>query len=203
MSTEDDDANEGKTEPTFTRAQMAREVARQVREKVSSALAEYGDLEELKRKAADADKNASKLDKMAEQVATLTKRAEAAEIDSARARVAEELGLTAKEAKRLKGKTYEELKSDGDEFVDDMGIDVKARKAGKTEGGRKSGDDNDSNTGDDDTDSSTDNDEPKKQEPARRRRERPTEDLRSGAPMSTGGREETDPLKLVADIPRR
>lgn len=207
MTTEDDDKG---GETTFTRAQMAREVNRQVREKVAAALAEFGDLDELKRKAAQADSQQTQLEKMAGQLDTLTKRAEAAEIDVARARVADELGLTPKEAKRLTGKTYAELKADGDELVDDLGIDVKARKAGKSGGTRRARNDDDAGDGDDngresDEHDGDDDDDAGQQEtreerrPARRQRPR---ELSPGARVPSGGTDERDPLKLIADVPR-
>jgi hypothetical protein len=210
MTTEDDDKG---GEATFTRAQMAREVNRQVKEKVAAALAEFGDLEELKRKASQADAQKTQLDKMADQLDAITKRAETAEIDVARARVADELGLTPKEAKRLTGKTYAELKADGDELVDDLGIDVKARKrgdAGKGKGkGRTRTDDDadgddderesDEHDGDDDDDAGQQETQREERRPAPRRRPR---ELDSGARMRTGGTEERDPLKLIEGVPR-
>ena len=207
MTTEDDDKG---GETTFTRAQMAREVNRQVKEKVAAALAEFGDLDELKRKAAQADSQQTQLEKMAGQLDTLTKRAETAEIDVARARVADELGLTPKEAKRLTGKTYAELKADGDELVDDLGIDVKARKAGKSGSTRRTRTDDDAGDGDDngresDEHDGDDDDDAGQQEtrgerrPARRQRPR---ELSPGARVPSGGTDERDPLKLIADVPR-
>lgn len=203
--------DEDKPERTFTKAEFAREVARQVRAKVAEALSEYGDLDELRKRADEADKQQSKIDKMAEQLNTLTQRAEKAELDVARQRVADELGLTQREAKRLSGKTYDELKADAEELVEDLGIDVEARKAGrKPAAGRKTDqqdEDNDQQNGvGDNDDGDDDNDETEdQQESAPRpqpRRVRPQE-LRSGAPLSSGRREETDPLKLVAAVPRR
>jgi ribonuclease E len=209
MAGEDDDKG---GEATFTRAQMAREVNRQVKEKVAAALAELGDLDELKRKAAQADSQQTQLEKMAGQLDTLTQRAEKAEIDVARARVADELGLTPKEAKRLTGKTYAELKADGDELVDDLGIDVKARKRGESSRGRGrtrndddagDGDDNgresDERDGDDDDDAGQQETEREQRRPARRQRPR---ELSPGARVPSGGTEERDPLKLIADVPR-
>jgi hypothetical protein len=198
MST--DDGGSAGAAKTFTQADLDRVV----RERLERERAKYADYDELKAKAEDADKTKSKLDKMAEQMDALTKRAETAEIETARHRVAEKLGLTAKEANRLRGKTYDELLSDGNELVDDLGIDVEARKKGKTgDTDRKPAGDAD-NDGDGDDDA-TDDDKGNEQQtaPVRQRRQRPTEDLRPGAPVSNGGGEELDPLKLVAGIPRR
>lgn len=210
MPTDDDD--DTTTEKTFTQAQFAKELNKQVRAKVTSALAEYGDLDELKSKAAKADSQQTKLDKMAEQLESLTKRAETAEIDSARGRVAEKLGLTSKEARRLTGKTYDELLADGEELVEDLGIDTAARKRGETsrkpkgrtdDAGSDDGDD-ESDELDDDGDADTEEREQETQREERRPapRRRPRE-LRSGARMTGGSsREETDPLKLIEGVPR-
>jgi hypothetical protein len=203
-----DDDGEDKTETTFTRAQMAREVNRQVREKVAAALAEYGDLDELKSKAAEADKQKSQLDKVSEQLDALTKRAEAAEIENDRRKVADELGLTPKEAKRLRGKTYAELKADADELVDDLGIDVKARKQGKTKSkatdtGGDSDTDDDSSSDDNDTDNDGDEQQQTQREERRSAPRRRPRELRSGASMSGGDdRDVSDPLKLIENVPR-
>lgn len=201
-----DDDGDDKTETTFTRAQMAREVNRQVREKVAAALAEYGDLDELKSKAAEADKQKTQLDKVSEQLDALTKRAETAEIENTRRKVADELGLTPKEAKRLRGKTYDELKADADELVDDLGIDVKARKQGGKTKAKGKARDEDGDAGDDaasdehDEDDDGDEEQP---EPQRRPARRRPRELRSGAPMSAGDdRVERDPLKLIEGVPR-
>lgn len=197
-----DDTGSGGAAKTFTQA----DVDRIVRDRVAREREKYADYDELRAKADDADKTKSKLDKMAEQMEALTKRAETAEIESTRHRVAEELGLTAKEAKRLRGKTYDELLSDGNELVDDLGIDVAARKKGKggTERRKPADDANNGGDGDDaGTDDENGDDDQQQAAPTRQRRERPTEDLRPGAPVSRGAREELDPLKLVAGIPRR
>lgn len=191
---------------TFTRDQVRKMIAAEVR-KVREQFADYDD---LAARAADAEKSKTKLDKMGEQLEALTKRAETAEIDSARARVAEKLGLTSKEAKRLTGKTYDELLADGEELVEDLGIDTKARKQG--ESGRKpkgtngdAGNDGDgaSDEHDDDDDASDGEQQQETQRetrPAPRRRPR---ELRSGAPATTGsGNESRDPLDLIKDVPR-
>jgi hypothetical protein len=204
MATEDD----GATETTFTRAQMAKMVNAQVKEKLAAALADYGDLEELKAKAAEADKQKTSIDKMAEQVAALTKRAETAEIDSARARVADKLGLTSKEAKRLSGKTYDELLADGEELVEDLGIDTAARKRGeksrkRTDDAGEKADDAGEQGGDDEGDDEGDDGEQDRQEERRAAPRRRPQELRSGARMSSrDARDERDPLKLIEDVPR-
>jgi hypothetical protein len=209
MANDDSDDDKSTTETTFTRAQFAREVAKQVRAKVAEALADYGDLDELKAKAATADKQKTQLDKVAEQLDTLTKRAEAAEVDVARTKVADKLGLTPREAGRLKGKTYAELLADGEELVEDLGIDTAARKRGEQQRKPKgTTDDAGSDDGDDESDEhdDADGDDGQQQEtqreerrPAPRRRPR---ELRSGAPATTGPVEPSDPLELIKSVPR-
>lgn len=204
---DDVDTDSTVTKPeTFTREQLRKMIGAEVK-KVRE---QYADYEDLKAKAADADKSKTKLDKMSEQLEALTKRAETAEIDSARGRVAEKLGLTSKEAKRLSGKTYDELLADGEELVEDLGIDTAARKRGETsrkpkgttdDAGSDDGDDgsdehDDDASGDDDGQQQTQREE---RRPAPRRRPR---ELRSGAPATTGSAEPRDPLDLIKDVPR-
>src|SRR6187402_2273533 len=93
MSTDDDST----TEATFTRAQMAKMVNAQVKEKLAAALAEYGDLDELKAKAAEADTNRGKIDQVLDKLNAAEKRAADAELENTRRKVADKLGLTARE----------------------------------------------------------------------------------------------------------
>jgi len=202
MSTDDDST----TEATFTRAQMAKMVNAQVKEKLAAALAEYGDLDELKAKAAEADTNRGKIDQVLDKLNAAEKRAADAELENTRRKVADKLGLTAREAGRLKGKSEAELLADGAEMIEDLGIDVEARKKGKTTapaGKAGDGDSNGDGEGATDTDTHTGEDDapPRQQAPARR--VKPVEELRSGAPGARSEPEETDPMKLVANIPRR
>jgi hypothetical protein len=193
--TEDD----SKTETTFTRAQMAKMVAAQVREKVAAALSEYGDLDELKRKAAEADKQASQLDRIEQQLKASEERAARAERESLVREVADELGIPLRLAKRLDGKTKDELLADGRETIDELGIKtkVKAKSSTAKEGAATEGDD-----GAEDDDSADEQEEPASRQ-APTRTARPRETLRSGAPRTETKPEETNPLKLVEGIPRR
>lgn len=197
MSTEDDDTGT-KPEPTFTRGQMAREVARQVKEKVAAALEPYGDLDELRAKAEQADKSKSQLDRIEQQLAEQVKRADAAERESMLRGVADELGISMRLAGKLSGKTREELLADGRETMSDLGIEPKG-KVTSTKTAAGEGD------VEGDGDASLDKqqiEEPEVREPVRRST-RPREELRSGAPRTVPVPEETDPLKLAALIPRR
>src|SRR5690348_11206294 len=101
---------------------MAKMVNAQVKEKLAAALAEYGDLEELKRKAAEADQNQSKIDKILEKQEAAEKRAEAAELQNMRHAVAQKLGLSDRQVARLKGKTLDELIADGESYIEENGI---------------------------------------------------------------------------------
>jgi hypothetical protein len=199
MTTEDDD---GKAEPTFTRAQMAKMVNAQVREKVAAALAEYGDLDELRAKAAESDKQKSQLDRIEEQLKASEARAAAAERAQLVREVADELGISVRLASKLEGKTKAELLADGKDTMDDLGIKPKSKTKSTDPKGDATDGDTDDSDGDDDAQQQEE--EPKAtRSTAPARTARPRENLRSGAPRTPAEPEETNPLKLVADIPRR
>lgn len=208
----DDDKGTG-TEETFTRAQVRAMIAAEVRKARES----FADYDELKAAAAAAGKDKSQLDKLTEQISALTRRAETADLEVARRDVADEFGLTRREARRLSGKSADELRTDAQELVDDLGIDVAARKAGKGSKTTKTDSDNGADS-EGDGEGSTggtgstgdsgaqdgDDDASKRTPPARPGR--PRETLRSGAPRTedTDANLETmDPLELVAKVPRR
>lgn len=193
------------TEDTFSRDQVRKMIAAEVR-KVREQFADYDD---LKRAADAAGDQQTKIDKVLEKLDAAEKRAADAELENTRRKVADKLGLTAREAGRLKGKTEAELLADGEEMIEDLGIDVEARKAGKGKPQGKSkaptdkGGDDDGDETDDGTDETDDDAQQQDDEPPARTRRRPAENLRSGAPVTRAPAEETDPMKLVADIPRR
>lgn len=183
---------------TFTRADVRRMIAAEV----SKVREQYSDYDDLKAKAAEADKSKSQIDKMSEQLATLTTRAEKADIELARVAVAEELGLTAKEAKRLGGKTREELLSSGRELIEDFGIDVEARKKGKDTPAGKGANGGGSDGNDDGAQDGDGEDDTQQRQQAPTRRGRPVEQLRSGTPATQREPEAKNPLELVKNIPR-
>jgi hypothetical protein len=201
VTTEDDDS---KTEPTFTRAQMAKMVAAQVREKLAAALSEYGDLDELKRKAAEADKSKSQLDRIEEQLKASEARAAKAERDGLIREVADELGIPLRLAKRLEGGTRAELLADGRDTMEELGIKPNKGKAGTTRDANEDtkGDGTDSDDGTEDEPQQQD-EATSRQTAAATRTARPRENLRGGAPRTDTKPEETDPMKLVENIPRR
>ena len=197
MSTETDDSTTKTDEPMFTRGQFAREVAKQVREKVAAALSEYGDLDELKRKAADADKSKSQLDRIEEQLKASEARAAKAERDGLIREVADELGISLRLAKRLEGSTKAELLADGRDTMEDLGLKPK----GKANGTKEEATDGATDAEDDSANEQQDETPSRQTAPARTAR--PREILRSGAPRTDTAPEETNPLKLVENIPRR
>jgi len=79
--------------------------------------ARYADYDELKARAAEADRNKSALEKLLEKVSGLEERAAKAEEAALRADVAQAKGLTPAQAKRLQGKTREELEADAEELL--------------------------------------------------------------------------------------
>jgi hypothetical protein len=176
-----DDDNDGGNAggKTFTQA----EVNQIVKDRVARERAKYADYDDLKTAAADADKSKTQLDKVSEQLAALTSRAEQAEAREARAKVIAAKKLPASLAKRLQGTTEEELTADADELLSDW----------KAAGGKVDGDEGEQ-----------DGDDGKGTPPARpaARPGRPREDLRSGAPVTPREPEETNPLKLAALVPR-
>lgn len=197
--TTDDGTKTTDPEPTFTRAQFAKELNRQVRDKVAAALAEYGDLDELKAKAAEADKQKTQLDRIEEKLAASEQRAAKAERSSLVRDVAEELGISVRLASKLEGTTKSELLADGREMIDDLGIKPRG-KAGTTETNGE-GTEGESEGGE-----NAQQQEPAattRQQPAPSARTRPRENLRGGAPRTETAPEETNPLKLVEGIPRR
>lgn len=175
---------ESGTERTFTKAELAKAVNAAVRAKVAEVRAEYADYDDLKAKAAEGDKSKTQLDKVSEQLAALTSRAEAAEARETRAKVVAAKKLPPSLAKRLQGKTEEELTADADELLADW----------KSAGGKVDGAEGEQEG----------NEGGRATPPARPAASsgRPREDLHSGAPLTPRAPEETDPLKLAALIPR-
>lgn len=103
---------------TFTQA----DVDRIVQDRVAKEKAKYSDYDELKAKAGKVDEqeaaNKSELDKMREQLETVTKAQVESDRKALRAEVAMAKGLTAAQAKRLAGDTREELEADADEILE-------------------------------------------------------------------------------------
>jgi hypothetical protein len=190
-----DDDGTSKTEETFTRAQVRAMIGAEVK-KVRE---QYADYDDLKAKAAEADKSKSAIERIEAKLDETTKRAEKAERDALVREVADELGVSVKIARKFDGATREEMLADGRETLSDMGIepDKGKRKAKDT-------------TTDGDTDDSAGNEtgsgeaggqqETERTAPPARRRQRPVEQLRSGAPATESKAEETDPLKLVENV---
>jgi hypothetical protein len=168
---------------TFTQAEVDAIVRERLKREREATAQKYADYDDLKRAAAEGDKSKTQLDKVSEQLAALTARAEAAEARETRAKVVAAKKLPPSLAKRLQGKTEEELTADADELLADW----------KSAGGKV-----------DDDEGEQDGDKGGETPPARpaARTGRPTETLRSGAPTTAREPEETDPLKLAALIPR-
>lgn len=178
----EEDPTTGKTEETFTRAQVRSMIAAEVR-KAREGFADYDD---LKARAAEADKSKTQLDKVLEKLTQAEERTAKLEAQQTRSSVIAAKKLPANLAKWLPaGGTEEELTSKADELLADW----------KASGGKVDGE-----TGT----TEQDGNEGKVTPPARPAATtgRPREDLRSGAPTTPREPEETDPLKLAALIPR-
>lgn len=171
---------------TFTQAEVDAIVRDRLKREREATATKYADYDALKTAAAEGDKNKTQLDKVSEQLAALTERAEKAEVAKLRSDVIAAKKIPPSLAKRLQGKTEEELNADADELLSDW----------KAAGGRVDGDEGGN--------SEQDGDEGKAPPAARpaARTGRPREDLRSGAPTTAREPEETNPLKLAALIPR-
>jgi hypothetical protein len=191
-----DDDGTSKTEETFTRAQVRAMIGAEVK-KVRE---QYADYDDLKARAAEADKSKTAIERIEAKLDEATKRADKAERDNLVREVADELGVSVKIARKFDGATREEMLSDGRETLADMGIepDKSKRKAKEpttdadddsagSDAGRAASDDE----GQQDTGRS---------EPQQRRPRRPVETLRSGAPATQAKPDETDPMKLTEGI---
>jgi len=189
-----DDDSSGKT---FTQADVDKAFAAGAQRARQAAAEKYADYDDLKARATEADKSKTEIEKLTASVQALTDRAVKSEAAAARASVAEELGLTSKQARRLSGSTREELLADGREMMEDLGLKPKSTNGKTTALAGKGGDGQD--VDDDDLDEDED-DEPQQQAP--RRRERPREDLRSGAPVTRREKESSNPMDLIKNIPR-
>lgn len=99
---------------------------RKARRAAEKRLAE---LEQKVKEAEDAEK--TELQRLQDQVAELTKRAEAAEAKVARYEVAAEKGLTPAQARRLVGATREELEADADAMAEELGLNKPDEKDDK------------------------------------------------------------------------
>ena len=195
MSTDDDT---GSGERTFTKAEFARELAKQVREALAREREKYADYDDLKAQAAEAGKSKSAIERIEAKLDEATKRADKAEEANMRREVADELGLSARQARRLSGKTRDELLADGREMIEDLGIKPKGKASTRGD---------DTGNGDDDNKPSSstrtrDDEDEQQQRPEPQRRRKPIETLRNGAPASRQEPEETDPLKLVEKVRR-
>lgn len=196
----DDDDKSGTK--TFTQA----EVDRIVRDRIAREREKYADYDDLKKAAGAADASKSQLDKMQDQLNKITERAEKAERENLRREVADELGLTPKEMRRLRGDSREALLADGREMIEDLGIDIEARKKGGTTDRKANDDDrNDDGEGKEgESDRGDNRNGDAGSSDDRRDRGRPREALRSGSPGTRSTSvDETDPMKLAALIPRR
>lgn len=180
MTQPDDDT--GTTGKTFTQA----DVDKLIRDRLARERAKYADYDELKTAASEADKSKTQLDKLSQQIGELTSRAEKAEAATTRAKVVAAKKLPPALAKRLQGKTEEELSADADELLADW----------KAAGGKV--DDGESGKAEQDGDNGNGTLPARPAAPSGR----PREDLRSGAPATPRAPEETNPLKLAALVPR-
>lgn len=187
---------------TFTQADLDKAAAAAAYREREKAKERYADYDDLKKAASEADKSKSQIEKLTQSIEALTTRAEKSDHELARRDVAAEFGLTPREARRLTGKTVEDLRADARDLVEDLGIDVEARKksgpasSSKSTTEPKEGEGTEGNEGAPEGTTETQT----TRTPAT---SRPRETLRSGAPSTAVKPEETDPLKLADLVSRR
>jgi hypothetical protein len=181
------DDSTGSTGKTFTQAEVDAIVRDRLKREREATATKYADYDDLRSKAADADKNKTQLDQVLEKLTKAEERTAKLETAQTRSSVITAKKLPASLAKWLPSSgTEEELTSKADELLADW----------KAAGGKVDGE-TDGNT-------EQDGDKGTGTPPARPAAApgRPREDLRSGAPATARQPEETDPLKLAALIPR-
>jgi len=214
MADDDAGATGGKT---FTQA----EVDAVVRDRLKREREKFADYDDLKSRADDADKNRGALEKLLDRFGKLEEKLGEADARELRREVAEAKGLTPAQAKRLSGKTRDELMADADDLVasfkpqdaaksDDGkdgsgdgagGKDGDASKNGATGSTGEAGKSADSGGKDGAKGDGKDGDGSKSTAKALPPSGRPTEKLTSGAvPGSTGDK---SPAELAEDILKR
>jgi hypothetical protein len=186
-----DDGKSGASEKTFTQAELDRVV----RDRLAREREKYADYDDLKSKAAEADKGKGQLDRIEAKLAESEKRAAKAERANMLREVADELKISMKQLSRLKfeGDSVQAMVADAREAMDDMGMkpgtavpgDVTDEGDGKGNGSKA-----------DDVAASTGREDSGGDRQRRTPGQRPQEDLRSGS-GSTPSKEETDPRKLA------
>lgn len=189
----------------FTQADLDRLIdARLARER-----GKYADYDDLKAKAAAADKDKSQLDKVLEQLADMKARTEKAEHAALIAEVAADHKLTPRQARRLQGKTREELVADAKELLEDMkpsgaGSDGKGAAggdAGNGDGKGAAGGDAGKGDGKGDAGKGAAGTEDAKGGAGKSLLgTRPRDNLTSGAVPAAGGADQVDHAKLAEDI---
>jgi hypothetical protein len=179
---DDDTGTAGTAGKTFTQAEVDAIVRDRLKRERDATATKYADYDELKTKAAEADGTKTQLDKVLEKLTAAEDRTAKLEATNLRNEVlgSKLKGVPASLTKHLQGATKAELESAADEMLADW----------KEAGGKVDGDDDASS------------DAAAQTPPATTPRGRPTETLRSGAPLTPSAPEETNPLKLAALIPR-
>lgn len=194
----DDDRGEG-TEKDPAALKRALEAERQLRRDAErDARRARQALDDAKKPASGAGEKSDKtgLEALEERLAAAERRAEEAELKSLRAEIAAEKGLTPRQAKRLVGKTRQELEDDADDLVEDLGLSKSNGKGkSKSEGGSETDADGKGSEDDDDAGDGSETETGKG-------KGRPKEKLRSGF----AGESETDgksPDELAAEVWKR
>jgi ParB-like chromosome segregation protein Spo0J len=137
-------SEENENQDGFKAITSQDELNRLIGERIGKVKSQYADYDDLKAKAAKLDEveqsNKTELQKAIERAEKAEKDLTPTQLQVARLEVALEKGLTATQAKRLVGSTKEELASDADELLADLGDakpDPKKRDPKKLQSGSK------------------------------------------------------------------
>lgn len=157
---------------------------------------------ELQRLQQASDSSKSDMDKLRDEVAKLTKQAEESELKALKAEVAQEKGLTAKQARRLSGTTRAELEADADELIETFGVkrqtsDTDDGDGDQKAGGQQNGEDGQNGSVGQQGDTSGGSAE---QQGGRRPRSQPKDPNAPGGGSGGSGEEGFDPKKVADEI---
>lgn len=115
----------GEKQDEFKPITSQEEFERALGKRLERERAKFADYDDLRAKAEKFDEveqaNKSELERIQERAEAAERKAAELELSTLKAEVASEKGLTLKQAKRLVGKSREELEADADEILADFG----------------------------------------------------------------------------------
>lgn len=192
--TTDDDDDDVKTDDTGS-GEGNGELRRALREERAARREAEKQLGILRTSSASSK---SEMETLTAKIDQMDKRAKEAELRAARLEIAQEKGLTAAQARRLRGDSPEELREDADDMIEAFGI--KPGKKKDDEG--KSDDKDDTDTSGSDKESGGKPEENGKKVAPNRFTQTPKAKLTSGASNGSEGEKTFDPDKTADEILR-